>query len=93
MSDFVMLIALILGGAVLMTLVGVRVRDAVRRWDVPEPEDPPRNEAVIKPTDPPEERARKMMDEVEDFGERLRRRILIEVDDDEPQGDDEDDDL
>jgi hypothetical protein len=77
-------IMLILGGLLFGGFVALRVRQTLRQWDLPEPEDPPRHEKIVQPRDLPQDRAKKSMDEAEEFGKRLRGKIRIEIEDDEP---------
>lgn len=82
------LLILVLGGLLFGGFIVLRVRKAVKDWEVPEPEDPPRSDTIIEPRDLPDSRAMKAMDDAEKFGEQLRRKIRIEIEDDEPEDND-----
>lgn len=73
-------IATIIAG-VLVTMFLMDMRLATYSWRHPEPEEPPKSEAVIYPK-PMEDtmKAVKSMDEAEDFAKQMNGRVKIAID-------------
>ena len=68
-------------GFVLTGLLGWEVRDTTKGWEMPEPEEPPKSEAVVYPKELKKmEEAMESVEKAEDYAKRANGRIQIDID-------------
>lgn len=75
------MIAAVVGGVLLTSLLSWEGVATVRGWQLPEPEEPPTTDKVIYPKAPTIiEEVEEMMDKAEAFGNKSNERVQIEID-------------
>jgi len=78
--DIVGVFLVALGGMVVIATGVVVARNVAKSWEMPDPEDAPKNDEIIVPRDMPEERIRKMMNDAEAFKNKVTDKTEAKID-------------